>query len=793
MMTGPTDTTATGSAVTLVPRGGLVDRILASKAPVVVIEAAAGMGKSVLLAIIAEATGVCVHRGPVAPVAAGALVLWDVAVDGGPLPEVYQDGLARIVLAKRPGTPIAGLARALVYGHGVRFGSDDLLFTLTELAGTLGKAQAARVMAQTGGWPVLMNPAALADNASLVPFLQAEILADLEAGPLVRLHRALGAVRRGGSVDVVLDQGHPVRPPPVILAPLTEAVGQEMEGRLGHAGGLALAEALAADGQLPQAIRAFQRAERPDLAVKELLDGPGDYFIHLYGAAEYDRILAGFDPDFARIQEILVICQAMQALKRGDLSKARRLVADHLGPGANDPAVVFGPGSPFSAKFRTFRLVMLIYEDVPLTEVLLKQAFDLLDEHKVDAHLPRGSIYNSMLEFYIRAHRFAEADDLARRARFHYQMAQAPLLCFYISVHQSLICLMVGDPAGARRAALLAEGELRSVPFDSPPDVRLLALLQACIDYEIGKVEPLARFLSLEFDDFSRGEIWPSLIELALQYGSLALSEHYSTLAARSFLDRWRVYQTRNRQFAIMIDLREVVVLQNGNRWAEAAVRLAAVAGRVNRAFVLTSDEVPRLADRDELAVALVWLRMLAHEGPERVGLARVGLSEKLLAMLGNLHLSARQRIGVEVWLAHVYRRERNPTAARAVLLKTFETVARLGTIAPLAEERPFLADLLANERIASFLEASPLVRNVLRKLRDAGPQRSHAAKGGLTRQETRILQSVCEGASNKFIANALGVSEATVKFHLGNVYRKLGCQTRKQAMLAAASLGLMP
>ena len=50
----------------------------------------------------------------------------------------------------------------------------------------------------------------------------------------------------------------------------------------------------------------------------------------------------------------------------------------------------------------------------------------------------------------------------------------------------------------------------------------------------------------------------------------------------------------------------------------------------------------------------------------------------------------------------------------------------------------------------------------------------------------------VSEGASNKFVAHALGLSEATVKFHLSNVYRKLGCSKRREAIIAARSLGLV-
>ena len=109
--------------------------------------------------------------------------------------------------------------------------------------------------------------------------------------------------------------------------------------------------------------------------------------------------------------------------------------------------------------------------------------------------------------------------------------------------------LMMGDAITARKHAAEAAQCLARVPFESPNDARLVTLLNACVEYEGGKAEPLARFLSLELDDFAHGEIWPSLIEFALQYGSQALSEHFSTIAARSFLDRWRIYQIRNRQF----------------------------------------------------------------------------------------------------------------------------------------------------------------------------------------------------------------------------------------------------
>jgi DNA-binding NarL/FixJ family response regulator len=54
----------------------------------------------------------------------------------------------------------------------------------------------------------------------------------------------------------------------------------------------------------------------------------------------------------------------------------------------------------------------------------------------------------------------------------------------------------------------------------------------------------------------------------------------------------------------------------------------------------------------------------------------------------------------------------------------------------------------------------------------------------GLTEREITMLKALARGLSNKAISKELWVTEQTVKFHLGNLYRKLGVPNR----LAAAS-----
>ena len=53
----------------------------------------------------------------------------------------------------------------------------------------------------------------------------------------------------------------------------------------------------------------------------------------------------------------------------------------------------------------------------------------------------------------------------------------------------------------------------------------------------------------------------------------------------------------------------------------------------------------------------------------------------------------------------------------------------------------------------------------------------------GLTDRERAVLRELVDGRSNREIAAALYIGEATVKTHLGNIYEKLGVANRVQAV----------
>jgi DNA-binding CsgD family transcriptional regulator len=54
------------------------------------------------------------------------------------------------------------------------------------------------------------------------------------------------------------------------------------------------------------------------------------------------------------------------------------------------------------------------------------------------------------------------------------------------------------------------------------------------------------------------------------------------------------------------------------------------------------------------------------------------------------------------------------------------------------------------------------------------------------------VLHLIAEGRPGKQIAQVLGISERTVKFHTASLIRKLGADNRAQAVALAAQRGLL-
>ncbi len=124
---------------------------------------------------------------------------------------------------------------------------------------------------------------------------------------------------------------------------------------------------------------------------------------------------------------------------------------------------------------------------------------------------------------------------------------------------------------------------------------------------------------------------------------------------------------------------------------------------------------------------------------------------------------------------------------AKVVVLTSFSDRQRVGAALragavgyQLKDGEP--ADLLAAIRAAAAGHA-PLDPRVARILL---PSPGDRPVDGLSPREREVLTLVAEGMANKQIGRALGISERTVKAHLGRVFRHIGVLDRTSAALWA-------
>jgi LuxR family maltose regulon positive regulatory protein len=117
------------------------------------------------------------------------------------------------------------------------------------------------------------------------------------------------------------------------------------------------------------------------------------------------------------------------------------------------------------------------------------------------------------------------------------------------------------------------------------------------------------------------------------------------------------------------------------------------------------------------------------------------------------------------------------------------------------------LAPLLQHGLAGLLLEAGPAILPVLQQLEGTLPPQAMAVMTQLrgwqthpprqrtqfSAKETEVLQLLIAGQPNKVIARSLNISENTVKFHLKQLFLKLGVDNRSAAISAALQRGFAP
>jgi DNA-binding NarL/FixJ family response regulator len=183
--------------------------------------------------------------------------------------------------------------------------------------------------------------------------------------------------------------------------------------------------------------------------------------------------------------------------------------------------------------------------------------------------------------------------------------------------------------------------------------------------------------------------------------------------------------------------------------------------------------------------------------------LMKAGLSS-LLAQLGSISVVDRDAAEVALWDAGV---DADKTLARLAEVRALPMPA-VAVVSDQAHVAPALAagarGVVLRDQVGPGIHAAlAAVRSGLTVM-DAAlaeslvpPQQAKQAtpgkgRGELTERERQVVQLLSEGLSNKLIADRLGISDHTAKFHVNGVMMKLGASTRTEAVVEAMRRGLI-
>jgi DNA-binding NarL/FixJ family response regulator len=192
------------------------------------------------------------------------------------------------------------------------------------------------------------------------------------------------------------------------------------------------------------------------------------------------------------------------------------------------------------------------------------------------------------------------------------------------------------------------------------------------------------------------------------------------------------------------------------------------------------------IADDHPLLLQAMRRTLEASEGIEVVGEARTG--EELLALVGrrkpHLVLLDLRMPGVD-GLECIAEIKRSWPEIKTVAISAYEDRASIDA-ALLAGASAYIVKTVSPMDIPAVLRQAST--GAVYHSPSATPlrfeQESHAASGPcLTPRETAILQAIAGGLTTKAISQDLWLSEHTVKFHLTNIYRKLGVSNRSAAV----------
>lgn len=380
------------------------------------------------------------------------------------------------------------------------------------------------------------------------------------------------------------------------------------------------------------------------------------------------------------------------------------------------------------------------------------------------------------------ASQFAEAEQSLTQAKSLLSGIQATYGIGWSRVIQALSLLKQGHYREVLAETEVATRELAASRAGVADLLAMLRATAALVHYERDDLEPCIQALDAAMPHLHRQGIVDAMIAGYVAAARVQAARGHLAAALDLLAEGQRVGQDKgfNRLCVTLCAERSVILLREGA--ILEAVETARAAG-------LLRDDAPDGVERDKDVRLRVRLALARGASPDADALlagatahARQSGQRRKLAELLMLDALCRFRSGDE-------------RAAGSVLATSLEIGLNRGYRRLYLDEGAALREMLLAPGLQFALQ--PSIAQFAQELADElsddrQPVRPDTGVEPLSEREREVLQMVASGLNNQEVALQLFLSEGTVKWHLHNIYGKLGVGTRTAAAHAARQAGFI-
>jgi len=381
---------------------------------------------------------------------------------------------------------------------------------------------------------------------------------------------------------------------------------------------------------------------------------------------------------------------------------------------------------------------------------------------------------------------FDNARTEAWEAIEHYRKAGLLHGEFFSHLHIGVAAVAKGKTDEARASFSAAKSLWRKKLNDDKPKLAFVKALLFELEYESSEKLPSVRAMAEVMSTFEHSEWWYDVFAAAANSLVMTLLASQGKDIAIDQLDRCRGLISERQAIGLLplFDAMEVTCLALSGELALARQKLDE-----NPRFTSSLSDSGREGRswRQQLAWTSAAARILIREGDSAA--AAELLIPETERCLQQAHLLAYIRLGLlqSIALQHLDRRE----DSLRTLIQVMKTAGPTGYIRAFLEEGQLSRSLLEVHK-AALHQCSDQGALLEQLLLFMGSSDSPPDAPLLTDREFMVIQEVARGWTDKEIGKKLDLAPDTIKFHLKNIFRKLGVRNRTHAVTSARRQGLL-